>query len=56
MDNWIFTGDAYIPDVKVLTKLPGGKREIAKQSLERLLGLAEGKNICAGHGELMELS
>lgn len=51
LDNWIFTGDAYIPEVKVVTKLPGGDRAIAKQSLERIIGLAEGKIVCAGHGE-----
>lgn len=51
LDNWIFTGDAYIPDVKVVTKLPGGDRAIAKQSLDKIIGLAEGKIVCAGHGE-----
>lgn len=48
--NWVFTGDSYIPDVKVVTKLPGGDRIIAKQSLDKILQLAEGKVVCAGHG------
>lgn len=50
LDNWIFTGDAYIPGVKVVTKLPGGDRTIAKQSLERIKRLREGRIVCAGHG------
>lgn len=51
LDNWIFTGDAYIPDIKVVTKLPGGNRIQAKQSKEIILKLAVGKVICAGHGK-----
>jgi glyoxylase-like metal-dependent hydrolase (beta-lactamase superfamily II) len=49
--NWVFTGDSYIPDVKVVTKLPGGDRILVKQSLDKILKLAEGKVVCAGHGE-----
>ena len=51
--NWIFTGDAYIPGVKVVTKLPHGDRALAKQSTEKILALAKGKNICPGHGEMI---
>lgn len=54
LGNWIFTGDAYIPDAKVVTKLPGGDRTLAKQSLQRIMELAEGKIICAGHGDIVE--
>lgn len=50
VENWIFTGDAYIPGVKVVTKLPGGDRMLAKQSIERILSLSEGKRLLAGHG------
>lgn len=50
LDNWIFTGDAYIPGVKVVTKLTHGDKMLAKQSTERILDLARGKNICPGHG------
>ena len=54
LGNWIFTGDAYIPDVKVVTKLPGGDRTLAKQSLARIMDLAEGKTVCAGHGAIIK--
>ena len=49
--NWVFTGDSYIPGVKVVTKLPGGDRLLAKRSVDKILKLAEGKVVCAGHGE-----
>lgn len=45
----IFTGDAYIPGVGANTKLPKADKELAKQSLERIFKLAEGKRILSGH-------
>lgn len=45
----IFTGDAYIPGVKVNTILPHADKELAKQSLDKILKLAEGRTILAGH-------
>ncbi len=51
--DWLFTGDAYIPGVKVVTKLPGGDRALAAESVEKILRLAEGKTICPGHGEMV---
>lgn len=45
----IFTGDAYIPDCKVVTNLPHGNNAQAAASVERVLALAEGKVVCAGH-------
>ena len=53
IEGWLFTGDSYIPGVKVVTKLPKGDRGIAKESVERILILAEGKVICPGHGEIV---
>lgn len=50
--NWISTGDAYIPGLKVVTKLPMGDRKLAVESMERIKSLAEGKKICPGHGEI----
>lgn len=49
--DFIFTGDAYIPGVKVVTKLPMGDRKLAAESIERIMNLAEGMKICPGHGE-----
>ncbi len=47
-DN-LFTGDAYIPGMKVVTLLPGGEKEVARRSEERIRRLAEGKHIWPGH-------
>ena len=45
----IFTGDSYIPGVGVTTRLPHSDKDQGRQSLERILKLAEGKKILAGH-------
>lgn len=45
----IFTGDAYIPGVGANTRLPRADKEMAKVSLERIMKLAEGKDILSGH-------
>jgi len=47
--DYLFTGDAYIPGVKVVTTLKGGDKAKAAESVERILRLAEEKIICAGH-------
>ena len=49
-DDLIFTGDAYIPDVRVVTNLPHGNRIQAARSVELIKALAgEGRSICPGH-------
>lgn len=47
--DYLFTGDAYIPGIKVVTTLKGGNKVDAAESVERILRLAEGKEVCAGH-------
>lgn len=47
--NMIFTGDAYIPGVGVNTIPPYSNKEQSKQSLERILRLANRKTILCGH-------
>lgn len=49
MGDMVFTGDAYIPGVKVNTQLPYADKVLAQQSLERILKLAEGRNVYSGH-------
>ena len=49
MGDAIFTGDAYIPGVGANTRLPRANKEQAKESLERILNLAEGKIVLSGH-------
>ena len=48
-DEAIFTGDAYIPDSKVVTNLPHCDKTLAQSSVERILRLAEGKMVLPGH-------
>lgn len=47
--DYIFTGDAYIPGVKVATNLPGGMKLQAKESCNTIIQMAYKKNICPGH-------
>ena len=47
--NYLFTGDAYIPGIKVVTTFKGGDKVKAAESVERIHRLAEGKTVCAGH-------
>lgn len=49
LGDMIFTGDAYIPGVGANTQLPHSNKEQAKQSMQRILKLAEGKTIYSGH-------
>jgi len=49
MGDYLFTGDSYIPGVKVVTTLKGGDKKLAAKSVEKILELAEGKDICPGH-------
>jgi hydroxyacylglutathione hydrolase len=49
VDDAVFTGDAYIPGVPVVTKLPNGNREQAQQSVQKILAIANGKTIYPGH-------
>lgn len=48
--NCLFTGDAYIPGIKVITHLPEGNKEAAKQAEERIKKkLNDGLTACSGH-------
>jgi glyoxylase-like metal-dependent hydrolase (beta-lactamase superfamily II) len=48
-DEAVFTGDAYIPGIAVVTNLPKGDKEQAQQSVQKILDLASGKTIYPGH-------
>lgn len=45
----VFTGDSFMPGVGTTTTLPYADKEQAKQSIERIIALAEGKRILSGH-------
>lgn len=48
--NMVFTGDSYIPGIKVSDRWPKSNREEAEKSLTRLIGLEKsGSIICPGH-------
>lgn len=47
--GFLFTGDAYIHDIKVVTNLPRGDKKLAQESIVRILKMADGKTICPGH-------
>lgn len=50
LGNNLFTGDAYIPDTPVVTKLRGGDREQAKKSTDYIQSLInEGATVYPGH-------
>ena len=51
VEDYLFTGDAYIPGVKVVTNLPGGNKEKAKASKERIEVLMSSHQLCAGHSQ-----
>ena len=48
-DKYIFTGDSFIPEVPVVTKLPGGNRIKSIASVKLILSLANNRTILAGH-------
>lgn len=48
-ENYVFTGDSYIPEVPVVTKLPKGNRAQSVASVEKILELAKSRTILAGH-------
>ena len=49
IEDYLFTGDSYIPGIKVVSNLPGADKAMAAESVERIVRLAEGKIICPGH-------
>lgn len=49
LGDLIFTGDAYIPGVGANTQLPHANKKQAKESMDRILKMAEGKTLYSGH-------
>lgn len=49
INDFLFTGDAYIPGVKVVTNLPKGNKKQAKESLNKIKSMAKDKSILSGH-------
>lgn len=51
-DDYIFTGDSYIPGIKVVTNLPRGNKIQAQESVEKIKNIIGTKIICPGHGDI----
>lgn len=49
VQDYLFTGDTYIPDLNVVTNLPGGDKQQAEASFERIRALIQNNIVCAGH-------
>lgn len=49
IEDFVFTGDSYIPGIKTVTNLPGSDKALAAQSELLIKKLAEGKRIFPGH-------
>lgn len=54
IEDYLFTGDAYIPNIKTITNLRGGNKLQANNSrkiIERMM--LDTKYLCPGHGEIV---
>ena len=51
-DEIIFTGDSYIPNIKVVTTLPKSNKQEAQVSLDRILELCKMRDVYPGHNEI----
>lgn len=49
INNYLFTGDAYIPGTKVVTNLPGGDKNTSRISMYRIRALFNDYIILPGH-------
>ena len=52
-DEVIFTGDSYIPNIKVITSFPKSDKDEAKVSLNRILDLATTRDVYPGHEKVL---
>lgn len=52
--NLLFTGDSYIPEVKVIASFPNSNREEAQYWYDWLKEMSREYIVCAGHGDILE--
>jgi hydroxyacylglutathione hydrolase len=51
LENYVFTGDAYIPFLKTITKLKSGNKDKSLESLRKIASLCDSSTIISpGHG------
>ncbi len=54
-DDFVFTGDSFIPDLPIVTKLPRGNKVLAEKSKIRILDVIKNRKIFAGHNSHKQL-
>lgn len=54
VENNVFSGDSYIPGVKVIASFPNSDREDARISKERIMELTKDCSLYSGHGNIYE--
>lgn len=54
VENNVFSGDSYIPGVKVIASFPNSDREDARISKERITELTKDCSLYPGHGNIYE--
>lgn len=52
--KYVFTGDSYIPGIKVKASFPNSNRADAEASYERLEIISKDYNVCPGHGSCLD--
>lgn len=52
IDKYLFSGDAFIPGVKVATNLPNADKTLALVNYGKLKQLSTGYVVCPGHGTI----
>ena len=57
VNNYLFTGDSFIPGYDVVTKLKGGNKDESKKSLKKIKSLiSEETIICPGHKKMQKVT
>lgn len=51
-DEWFFSGDSYIPGLKVVTNLSKGDKALAQMSVEKIKSIVDDRMLFPGHGDI----
>ena len=54
ISDYLFSGDSYIPDVKVIASFPNSNKEDARYWYARLKDLSANMILCPGHGDVVD--
>lgn len=52
--HYLFSGDSFIPQVKVMASFPQSNKEDAQSSVQKILSVTDGCCLCPGHGNVYE--